>query len=76
MASHAFDFRIVEPVGRELVVRAEQLEHRGAAEDQVRLIGRERGRARQRKQREASQHQAFQAGVTCRATIACHEKSP
>ena len=38
MAGDTVDLGVVDAIGRELVVRAEQLEHGGAAEDQIRFI--------------------------------------
>ena len=40
MTRHALNGGIVHAIGREFIVRAEELEHRGAAEDQVRLVSR------------------------------------
>src|SRR5207247_8894754 len=39
MTGHAVDAGIVEPIGRKLVIRAEQLEYGGTATDQIRLVG-------------------------------------
>jgi hypothetical protein len=39
VARHAVDLRVVEAIGSKLVVRRQPFEHRGAAEDQIRLIG-------------------------------------
>ena len=40
VAGDAVDFRIVEAVGRELVVRRQPLEHGRALEEQIGLVGR------------------------------------
>ena len=52
MAGHAIDFGIVDPVGCQLVVRAEAFENGGTAKDEIRLIGTKRGRGRRQRQRE------------------------
>src|SRR6476469_2362441 len=59
MASHAFDFGIVDAIGHELVVRGEQFEYRRTAEDQVRLVGRQHWRKRPKHQRQGHQELAM-----------------
>src|SRR5216683_3101563 len=57
MTGHAFDLWIVDAIGRKLVVGADELEHGGAAKDQIWFIGGRcrRDRAKQRAERREDQ---------------------
>lgn len=60
MTGDALDFRIVETISREFVVRAHPFEHGGAAEDQIGLVGGRRGHCRH-DQGQKEESKAFQA---------------
>ena len=76
MTGHPLDLRVVDGVGRELVVGAQELEHSGAAKNQVWLVG---GRRRADLPKHQRQHpqgnpqgQTSQLLVTLNDGLGCH----